>query len=235
GKSDLSRLRITRVQLYDTFVQHWLGVNKRRLQDNKLDRDNQVALEGLLEDGFELNGIRFQQYLAAAIFREQEGRPVVDYIQRRDGSSWKAKFFGTDPDISLLRGASLLSRVGTQHRFVHRSILEYFYSCIIYGPGDRREEFDPHLCSNSSSIGDHPLSQRNLVTEPSIIQFLSERVQLCQGFKQQLLAFIEQSKTDGRASCAAANAITILVKAGVSFHNADLRGIRVPGADLSGG
>jgi WD40 repeat protein len=113
--------------------------------------------------------------------------------------------------------------------------LEYFYSCTIYGSADRREEFDPHLCSNSSSIGDHPLSQRNLVDEPSIIQFLSERVQLCPGFKQQLITLIEQSKTDECAACAAKNAITILVKAGVSFNNTDLRGIRVPGADLSGG
>jgi WD40 repeat protein len=236
GKSDLSRLRFTRVQLYDTFVQHWLEVNKRRLQDNKLDRDSQNAFEELLEDGFELNGIKFQQDLAASIFREQEGRPIVDYTQMRDGTSWKARFFGTaDPHNSLLRGASLLSRVGTQHRFVHRSILEYFYSCIIYGPADRREEFSLHPRSNSSSIGDHPLSQRNLVVEPSIIQFLSERVEPCPGFKQQLLTFIEQSKTDSRAACAATNAITILVKAGVLFHNTDLRSIRVPGADLSGG
>jgi hypothetical protein len=113
--------------------------------------------------------------------------------------------------------------------------LEYFYSCTIYGPAESNGGFAPHFHFDLSSIDDHPLSQRNLVTEPSIIQFLCERVQLCQGFKQQLLTFIERSKTDGRASCAAANAITILVKAGVSFHNADLRGIRVPGADLSGG
>ncbi|KAG0295238.1 hypothetical protein BGZ97_004871, partial [Linnemannia gamsii] len=213
GKSDLLKLCVTRVQLYDTFVQHWLEVNKRRLQDNKLDRDDQLALEGLLEDGFELNGIMFQQDLAAAIFREQEGRPVIDFTQRRDGSSWKAQFFGTDPDISLLRGASLLSRVGTQHRFVHRSILEYFYSCTIYGPAESNGGFAPHSHFDPSNISDHPLSQRNLVVEPSIIQFLAERVELEPGFKQQLLAFIEQSKTDERASCAAANAITILVKA----------------------
>jgi WD40 repeat protein len=216
-------------------VQHWLEVNKRRLQDNKLDRDDQLALEGLLEDGFEFNGIMFQQDLAAAIFREQEGRPVIDFTQRRDGSSWKAQFFGADPDISLLRGASLLSRVGTQNRFVHLSILEYFYSCTIYGPAESNGGFAPHSHFDPSNIGDHPLSQRDLVIEPSIIQFLAERVELEPGFKQQLLAFIEQSKTDERASCAAANAITILVKAGTSFNNADLRGIRVPGADLSGG
>ncbi|KAG0276430.1 hypothetical protein BGZ96_003281 [Linnemannia gamsii] len=235
GKSDLSRIRITRVQLYDTFVQHWLGVNKRRLQDNQLGSDRQLAFEGLLEEGFELNGIKFQQDLAAAIFQEQEGKPVVDYAHRRDRASWKAKFFGTDPDISLIRGASLLSRVGNQHRFVHRSILEYFFSCTIYGPMACNDNFAPNPHIYSGNTSNHPLSHRNLVAEPSIIQFLAERVQLDPRFKQQLLAIIEHSKTDDRAACAAANSITILVKAGVSFIGADLRGIRVPGADLSGG
>ncbi|KAG0284425.1 hypothetical protein BGZ96_011204 [Linnemannia gamsii] len=209
GKPDLSKLRVTRVQLYDTFVQHWLGVNKRRLRKHKLDRESHVAFEGLLDDGFESNGIRFQQELAAAIFREQDGRPIVSYSQRRDEESWKASFFISNADITILRGASLLSRIGTQHRFVHRSILD--------------------------NIGDHPLSQRSLIVEPSIIQFLAERVQMDSRLRQQFLAFIEQSKTDDRAACAAANAITILVKAGVSFIGSDLRGIRVPGADLSGG
>ena len=29
GKTDLSSLRVTRIQLYDNFVAHWLGMNKR--------------------------------------------------------------------------------------------------------------------------------------------------------------------------------------------------------------
>ncbi|KAF9082858.1 hypothetical protein BGX29_003531, partial [Mortierella sp. GBA35] len=103
GMSDLSGLRVTRVQLYDTFVEHWLGVNKRRLQDHKLTGDDQRAFEELLEDGFEQNGIKFQKNFAAAIFQEQEGRPIVDYIHKRDKSSWKAAFFSPDAEMTLLR------------------------------------------------------------------------------------------------------------------------------------
>ena len=73
------------------------------------------------------------------------------------------------------------------------------------------------------------------MSEPSIIQFLAERVQSIPTFKQQLLDIIELSKKDAQASQAAANAITILVKAGIQFSEADLRGIRVPGSNLSGG
>ncbi|KAF9325813.1 superkiller, partial [Linnemannia elongata] len=70
---------------------------------------------------------------------------------------------------------------------------------------------------------------------PSVIQFLCERVRQHPDFEKQLLAIIEKSKVDATAATAAANAITILVRAGVRFNSADLRGIRIPGADLSDG
>ncbi|KAG9065071.1 hypothetical protein KI688_002392 [Linnemannia hyalina] len=242
GKTDLFKPRVTRAELYDTFVRQWMAVNKRRLEDQRLDRENQMAFEELLEAGFEQSGVKFQQDLAAAIFVHQDGSPVVDYINKRDKSSWKAAFFSMDCETSLLRGASLLSRVGTQYRFVHRSILEYFFACTICGPTKEHDEFDPPVHSEtpatsptSPTISAHPLSHRNLVVEPSIIQFLAERVQLDSRFKDELLAIIEQSKTDSQAARAAANAITILVKAGVRFNGADLRGVRVPAADMSGG
>ncbi|KAF9992155.1 WD repeat, SAM and U-box domain-containing protein 1, partial [Modicella reniformis] len=65
--------------------------------------------------------------------------------------------------------------------------------------------------------------------------FLEERVQHDPVLKQQLLVCIENSKTDEKWRTAAANAITILVRAGVQFKYADLQGIRIPGADLSYG
>ncbi|KAF9086846.1 hypothetical protein BGX29_001195 [Mortierella sp. GBA35] len=235
GKGDLSKVRVPRVELYDNFVEHWLGVNKRRLQDQKLSREDQRAFDDLLTDGFELRGITFQRDLATAIFKKQDGKPVVDYIPNRDKASWKAFFFSFDPEASFLRGASLLSRAGTQYHFVHPSVLEYFYSCTICEPveSDPQESLDS--TATLKSIADHPLSQMNLVVEPSIVQFLAERVQLFSAFKHHLHAIIELSKADDQASQAAANAITILVRAGVRFNGANLRSIRVSGADLSGG
>ncbi|OAQ25866.1 WD40 repeat-like protein [Linnemannia elongata AG-77] len=238
GATNLSSIHITRVELYDIFVEHWLGVNKRRLQSQKLRVDDQITFNELKDDGFERNGIKFQQDLAAAIFREQDGKPVVDYSHRRDKNSWKAAFFGPEPDTSLLRGASLLSRAGNQNRFVHQSVLEYFYSRTVRGPVNDDDEFapQPHLDTTTSPpIEDHPLSKRSLASEPSIAQFLAERVTLDPGFKQELLAIIERSKNDQQAAVASANAINILVRAGLHFNGSDLQGIRIPRADLSGG
>jgi len=64
---------------------------------------------------------------------------------------------------------------------------------------------------------------------------LSERVHENQGFKTELLSIILLSKTNPELGRAAANAITILVRAGVHEIGASLRGIRIPGADLTGG
>ncbi|KAG9071602.1 WD repeats region domain-containing protein [Linnemannia hyalina] len=238
NNTTLSNLRVTRAELYDTFVDHWLKVNKRRLQDQTL-KDKRQAFEDLLEDGFVHNGIVFQKELAWAIFQQQEGRPVVEYSNMRDKSPWKANFFGPKIERSLLRDASLLSRTGNQYRFIHRSVLEYFFSCFVWDTSKDGNEFAPHVYSEATGVSlpvtDHPLSKRSLVPEPSVIQFLAERVQMQPIFKKYLLALVELSKSDSQASMAAANAITILVRAGRHFNGADLRGIRIPGANLTGG
>ncbi|KAG0310738.1 hypothetical protein BGZ97_012376 [Linnemannia gamsii] len=238
GKTDLSGIHVNRVQIYDNFVEQWLGVNKRRVERQILSDDALAVVGELNEEGFEMKGIKFQLDLATAIFTEQEGIPVVDYIHHRDKSSWKAKFFCPRLKSTLLRNASFLSRAGTQYRFVHRSMLEYFYSCTICPSVNKQDEFGPqdHFDSTFTkvSISDHPLS-RTLVAEPSVVHFLSERVLMNLDFKQHLYDIIELSKTNAQASQAAANAITILVRAGVLFNGADLRGIRIPGANLTDG
>ncbi|KAF9900431.1 hypothetical protein EC991_007347, partial [Linnemannia zychae] len=236
---DLSAIKITRVQLFDTFVDHWLEVNKRRLEGNVLSKDDQDALDEILQTGFVSMGIDYSVRLASAIFENQDGNPVVQYIPGKDKRSWKAEFFGIDPEIRLLRESSLLTRTGSLFRFLHRSILEYFLSRAIFNPNSSGRDkelsqqpnhddvvaqaFDPHS----------PLFTRSLLTEPSVIQFLCERVKQLPDAKKFLLAVIEKSKTDPAAATAAANAITILVRAGVRFNGADLRGVRIPGADLS--
>ncbi|KAG0376591.1 hypothetical protein BGX24_007497, partial [Mortierella sp. AD032] len=240
GKLDLSTIRITRVHLYDTFVSHWLEVNKSRLQGNVLSKEERAALDDILDAGFVMVGVNFSTKLASAIFEKQDGNPVVHYIHFKDKKSWKAEFFSPDPGVRMLRESSPLTRSGSLFRFIHRSMLEYFLSRAIFDPSGHvdNQDFPPHPDPDSSVAQspdfNGPLFTLSLLTEPSIIQFLCERVKQYLDFEKQLFAIIEQSKTDLTAATAAANAITILVRAGVRFNGADLRGIRIPGADLSG-
>ncbi|KAG9063959.1 hypothetical protein KI688_004073 [Linnemannia hyalina] len=236
---DLASIRISRVRLYDIFVDQWLETNRLRIQPNKLSQKELEAYKPM-ENDFIGYGVDYLLRLAAAIFKKQGGNPVVQYVHRQDKDSWKAEFFGTDPEATLLREASPLTRTDNQFRFVHRSVLEYLLSRVIYNPVDTVEEgMDPESeiapPTALSSNGNNPLFQKNLLGEPSIIQFLCDRVKSTPDFEQQLRAVIDLSKSDETATIAAINAITILVRADVAFHGADLRGVKIPGADLSGG
>ncbi|KAG0208824.1 hypothetical protein BGX33_006021, partial [Mortierella sp. NVP41] len=227
NSQDLSKVRITRLGLYDTFVRQWLAINRRRLLTSDLTSEERSAYDLLVEDDFIMSGIDYLKKLASSIFLQQDGNPVVQYSHRRDQGTWKAEFFGPKADIKLLRVSSPLTRTGKLYRFVHRSVLEYFYSRFVFEPEPAEDEFDPHAVIGStdplSSAADLPLSKMNLVVEPSIVQFLAERVHQFPAFKDQLLAVIELSKVDPAASQAASNAITILIQAGVQFNGCDLR------------
>ncbi|UUM21289.1 pentapeptide repeat-containing protein [Mycoavidus sp. SF9855] len=72
------------------------------------------------------------------------------------------------------------------------------------------------------------------VNDPEIFKYLYEEIQNNSGLEQKLLSWVERSKTE-EVHAVAANALTLLVKAGVQLNNRDFSGIRVPGADLSYG
>ena len=229
---NLAMVRVTRLALYKAFIDQWLEVNRLRLgKVSNLSDDAKKALKDILAEGFSETAIGFLKRLSAAIFLEQTGNPVVEFKPIRDRDTWKSRFFSPKPEIEMLRDSSPLSRTGNKYQFIHRSLLEYFYSRHIHEAGAA----EGAVSTDSVDFLNHPLSHTDLVHEPSIIQFLAEHVQGDSVFEQFLRQIIEQSKKQNIASQAAANALTILVRAGIRFHGADLRGIRVPGADLSYG
>ncbi|KAG0245111.1 hypothetical protein BGX31_007955 [Mortierella sp. GBA43] len=257
---NLSATRITRVALYDQFIEHWLERGKKRIGEKNMGPQARSAFENLIEEGFTQNGVNFLKRLSVAIHKYQDGQPIVQYTHYKDSTSWKAEFFSREEDNQLLREACPLIRNGNQHRFIHRSLLEYGLALAVFdpqelkgtkaasAPSDRRASVSsdasfvlgPTVEVTTSSTGQEPdlnspLIWRSFVNDLSILQFLEERVQQEPMFKKQLLDYIDFSKTDKKFRTAAANAITILVRAGMQFNYADLRGIKIPGADISYG
>jgi WD40 repeat protein len=235
SRKDLSAIRISRVQLYDGFVNNWLEVNKRRLESSTLSEDERLAFDLILEDDFLYHGIQFQKDLAAAIYEKQGGQRVIKYIHLHDSSTWKSSFFSsTDAHTKLLRESSTVTRSGSFFRFIHQSLLEYFYSRTVYDPVDYKPDVssENHRCAPDPKV---IFSERNFINEPAVLQFLAERVDSDALYKSQLLAAVEDSKANKQGGQAGATSISILVRAGVRFNGADLQGIRIPGADLSGG
>ncbi|KAG0372592.1 hypothetical protein BGX24_012836 [Mortierella sp. AD032] len=213
---DLGKDQVSRVILYYKFIEQWLEIGKlpcRKVHDGVYEQRN----------------IQFLKDLSITIFIKQGDNHAVQYSEQVDTHSWKSLFFSPEAGVKIFRQSSPLTRSGDRYRFIHRSWLEYFYSRVVYDPD---ESFDGVADVSPPPISDHPLSLSSLISEPSIIQFLVERVQGYPDFKERLLALIDLSKSGIQASQAASNAITILAKAGNRFHGHDLRGIRIPGADL---
>lgn len=166
---------------------------------------------------------------------------MVKYSHIRERRTWKTLFFGPDAQAMLLRESSPLTRSGSQYRFLHRSILEYLYSRVI-SDSFKSSQLSAHCefgaiesVESVESFLDHPLNQRSIVGETSILHFLADRAGLDPLFKSRLFAAVEESKVDARVSQAAANTISVLVRAGVRFNGAELRRVRIPGAVIQGG
>ncbi|KAK3810920.1 MAG: WD40-repeat-containing domain protein [Benniella sp.] len=257
---DLSGTRITRMALYDQFIEHWMERGKKRLGERKLSAQARAAFESLSDEGFTRNGIDYLKRLSVAIYKEQGGQPIVTYSRYRDEKSWKAPFFSREEETQILREACPLIRNGNQHRFIHRSLLEYGVALAIFDPHEwktkttseatsgRRKSVGSVMSSDEQDVVEEdsamakmglnlnsPLAWRRFKNAPSVLQFLEERMQQESLFKQQLFGYIEESKKDKKWRTAAANAMTVLVRAGEQFNSADLRGIQIPHADLSQG
>ncbi|KAF9118502.1 WD_REPEATS_REGION domain-containing protein, partial [Mortierella sp. 14UC] len=202
---DVSSSRITRALLYDNFMEHWIDAQQRRLLE---------APSQLCEDGLSMRVIEHLKKLAAFIFEEQGGNPAVQYSNIKDQKTWKGAFFGAGIEATLLRECSPLTRSGSQYRFLHRSLLEYLASRVIYEADRPSKEAAPVVQQeHGAMVAKHPLAQRSYVDEPSH----------------------SKTNTSTPASQAASNAITILIRAGQRFNGMDLQGVRIPGAKLVGG
>ncbi|KAF9945606.1 hypothetical protein BGZ72_001178, partial [Mortierella alpina] len=130
-KDDLDPSTVTkmsRLKLYGIFIDEWLEVNRHRLLSMNHSEATAKKLNELIEAGFNQIAIDYLENLAKAIYEKQAGKSVVKYVHRDDKETWKAKFFGPEEEITLLRESSPLTCVENLHSFIHRSLLEYFRS-----------------------------------------------------------------------------------------------------------
>jgi len=128
---------------------------------------------------------------------------------------------------AILSGCMLRS-VGNQFRFIHKSITEYLAA----------QELMEGLLGNyvhyvETLSGAQNLNRALLTQEPQILARLAEASLEQERFKELLERIILATKSQDGLSVAAANAITILNRAGISFCNRDFSQIQIPGADLS--
>jgi energy-coupling factor transporter ATP-binding protein EcfA2 len=230
AKEEYGNASVSRIQLYDIFAEKWLICALERLRRSALSNEEREELENLAGD-FVAMGTEYLMELSTAIFDKQAGNPVVAFDWRKDKESWQNKFFGSMQVTRWFRMSTPLIHVGKNtHRFLHRSLLEYFYSRTFFGPNADTDSDDDKLTTFDKvrkSIAHHPLRQKNILDQPSVIQFLAERAQMDVAFKQQLLAMIESLEVDPQSAHAAVQAVEILTVARIRFNGFNLSGVRV--------
>ncbi|UUM22299.1 NACHT domain-containing protein [Mycoavidus sp. SF9855] len=239
-----------RMDLYNQFVRQWFERNEQRLIARDLTENKRDIFREMCDEGFAEHGIDFVEDLAVHLYVKNAGNPVVEYSSLRDKRNWKKKFFELDDKKQLLREAWPLSRSRNQYRFIHKLLLEYFAARVLFASLDACMTTDTrhHYVNDASAysfgnqsvlpprtLRDISLAPKHWVGDLGVVRLLTERVQQEAIFKKRLLGIIERSKTDAGVRQTATNAMTILVRAGVQFNGVDLKGIRIPGADLSHG
>ncbi len=216
-------LHLTRRALYEAFVDQWFQKHlvrweeqqKLSLLDEDLDLDPEAQDEwndqrlSVLRDYAE--SLAHQMHLAG-----------IDAVSLTDPYPWIKKYFDTKARSRLLQSACPLKKEGNNsYKFIHKSVSEYLVTLRIV-----REQ-------NQNVISFTNLINRELLT-PAMIGFLADAVIEKPDLQEQLWSIIQYSKDSAQVAIAAANAISILNRAQISFSGKDFRGIRIPGADLRG-
>jgi WD40 repeat protein/serine/threonine protein kinase len=206
---------LTRRKIYAAFLEQWYEQQQTRLKK-----------QGLIAPNAHLGFDDFAQDLALTLFRQQTTvaryRPKTILLGEDDQEAQEAilwaRYFDNryHPHIPLLRAGCPLQTTGDEWSFLHRSLWEYYVAKAILS--------SPQL-----------LNLRLLTSELGIIDFLADAVWEKEGFKDYLFQIVIGSRDDESLATAAANSMTILNFARVSFSHEDLHGVHIGGALLNGG
>ncbi|MBA2656729.1 MAG: NACHT domain-containing protein, partial [Tatlockia sp.] len=179
---------------------------------------------------------RFTERMAKAMFKHHvkeinyDPADLIDIPQQSISSSkfstfnWQTNFLDIrhDPGLEILLNAAPIISVGTnKYCFIHPSVLEFFAA---------KHLFNGALLY-SWVLGEHNLNVSGLLDQTAIVKMLAERVKNQPEFAEALWEIIKMSRSEPTIWRAAANAITILNQAGVSFSGKNLRHIRIGGID----
>ncbi|BBE08477.1 NB-ARC domain protein [Mycoavidus cysteinexigens] len=248
-----NRNSYTRGALYEQFAKNWFGRSQSRLQGIQLTREEQKTFNRLAEEDFVEHGIHFSQEFALALYKKQVLVATYSTGQASEGQEWGHFLSNDDEKTRLLRFNAPLSRKGNQYRFIHKSLRDYFVARALWeelGSGAKSHEVElskklgviRNVRPVWESLGEGfefessvQFNALNVVEDPAVQSFLVERVQEDRVLLKALLAWVKVSKSREDVKRGASNALTVLVKAGVQFNGCDLRGIQVPGSDLSNG
>jgi WD40 repeat protein len=228
--------QLTLADVYHVFLEQWFEKEYQRLAQTGFDMA-EIEKEDIfmvLED--------YSADLAFEMFLENK-QEIVKGAGRRK-TEWDRFFTGFNSEEKErnkigFKGCPLRRTGAKSYMFIHKSFQEYFVARkiineLFYGinPEDSLIPFKERFNT------EYAINKKLLIEEPAIIYFivdiLKSKTQKAEDLKEYLFDIIYKSREHEKWTISAANAITILNTAGVSFAGMDLRKIRIRGADLTG-
>ena len=252
--NEAHRIELTRHEIYQTFIDQLFERHKEKLlkkeQEIKSLLENSAYVKKLInnhgtteikllfppsiiietEQGDK--GLSYVKLMS--LFTERLARAMFKYktteihCQLKNNShltfNWQGGLLkaSLDAGLEILLNAGPFLPIGRQkYQFIHPSVL-YFFAA--------KHLFNGALLK-SWVYGERNLNVSGLLDQPAVLKMLTERVHSKPEFTEALWEIINNSRSEPTVWRAAANAITILNRAGLSFSGMDLRQIRIGGID----
>ena len=207
----IDKLILLQAELYDLIVDAWLERQIAKLK--KLG-----ALE--LKDGTVLTKkefLEFNQMLAVEMSHRR-----TKYLE----GSLASEILRIDNEVmTLLRTGGLIDKVGDhKYAFLHDSLCDHFCAKkILHG-----------IVARCSFELGYPLNEKLIVDQAKLVNSLADKVKNDSGLEKLLFELLETSKSEPIVAIGAANAITLLHRAGIKLSGLSLSRVRIQGADLTG-
>jgi WD40 repeat protein len=244
------KMSLTQSALYDLFIEAWI---KRKLFKDKYE-ENKFIEELKLSDGETLtvkDFLEHNQKIAIDMlthktteFKIKEYKEVLKEtkiieshtnisslssptMSKEVTPNWEKEYLGKDEKSKrLLLGWLLKPKGKDTYVFIHDSLRIHFAA----------KEICHGILSCSTFAFGHPLNEKLIVDDVDLLNQLVELLKINPSLEKFLVDIIKTSKYDECVEIAAANAITLLNRAGTVFSGCDwLSGVRIPRADLRGG
>ncbi|CAL6082371.1 Pentapeptide_repeats-containing protein [Hexamita inflata] len=215
SKQEKYKNSILLLDLYQEFVKWWFENEEERMYLNNVQTD----ITNLKQE-FEDYALRLATKMMNAV------KTAVEYNQNDPKStSWKQFFDQNNTRTTTIRRGVPIVVNQNFYCFIHKSIQEYFAVCDgLRQIHQLHHKIDDKLLNCSFN--------QHLIVDKGVFEFYKQSIENNSELKSKLFAIIELSKTQNNVSIAAANAITILNAANVSFRNCDFKNIKIPGANF---
>ncbi len=222
GITEAKRTELTQAKLYDSFVNKWFLRQEKKLKEAKI-----------IDDSFDPKPM-FLEYcyaLSLSMLRNNVTSINLNTVNLATKEEWLSLI---GDEAELARSACLITRYNqNEFGFMHASFREYFVV-----RKDSEKIIQKEMLTDEENIRldtDDPLYDMLLTQNKEYIQRKIDYPECIESSKERYRRIILKSKDDKKFSIAAANLITILNAYGEVFSQEDFSGVRIKGADLSGG